>query len=349
MTPSRACAPVRHAVRGVGALPALALLLVTACRESAGPGKTEPLADPAAGVLVFSASEPTSPPSSEVYVVNADGSALARLTNTPDTEIEPRWTADGTRIRFSSFRVGVTGSEGRYEMNADGSDVRLLPAQPSNGRMNATLSPDGQKLAYSWYSGSGSVTTYAVFVANADGSAAVPVAEFPCSLGCQIVDYLRWSPDGRRLAFTAGIAGSGGSRYGELYVVNADGTGRMTLTPSLALEQYPEWSPDGQRIAFTVTCGCAVGLNGDIYVMNADGSGSPTRLTRQPADGPELNSRPMWSPDGRWLAYLRNGPRTGRVAAIYLIHPDGTGARPVVALPERSVFTVDWNPVLTSR
>ena len=79
-------------------------------------------------------------------------------------------------------------------------------------------------------------------------------------------DWFRWSPDGRRIAFTTNRDGNT-----ELYVMNADGSGqrRLTRTPE-RFEGNPAWSPDGSRIAFQ-----REGLKPRwaFLVMNADGSG----------------------------------------------------------------------------
>jgi Tol biopolymer transport system component len=54
-----------------------------------------------------------------------------------------------------------------------------------------------------------------------------------------------WSPDGTRLAFTSREEGNF-----EIYVVNANGTGRTRLTRSGGTNVAPTWSPDGQWIAY---------------------------------------------------------------------------------------------------
>ena len=40
----------------------------------------------------------------EIYVMNADGSAQANLTNHPAEDSYPAWSADGSKIAFTSFR-----------------------------------------------------------------------------------------------------------------------------------------------------------------------------------------------------------------------------------------------------
>ena len=84
------------------------------------------------------------------------------------------------------------------------------------------------------------------------------------------IDYApAWSPDGKQIAFRADIDGNG-----DIYVINADGTGRVNLTNNPASDWSPAWSPDGSMIAFQTNRDG----NWEIYVMNSDGT-QPTNLT----------------------------------------------------------------------
>ena len=69
---------------------------------------------------------------------------------------------------------------------------------------------------------------------------------------------LAWSPDGERIAFMSDRR----DETVEIYVVNADGTDLISLTPHSGHASSPTWSPDGRRIAF--------GLYGEIYVVDVD-------------------------------------------------------------------------------
>ena len=57
----------------------------------------------------------------EIYVVNADGTGLRRLTRNTEPDSSPTWTPDG-RIVFARDRAG--GVEELYVMNRDGRGVR---------------------------------------------------------------------------------------------------------------------------------------------------------------------------------------------------------------------------------
>jgi Tol biopolymer transport system component len=128
-----------------------------------------------------------------------------------------------------------------------------------------------------------------------------------------------WSPNGEKIAFARG---------GEIWVMNADGSGQTNLTddhprPAFpSVDSHPAWSPDGDKIAFKgIRDGIttrAFALN-DIFVMDADGS-NPTNLTNSPGSG---DLAPAWSPDGTKIAFTSDRDDDRR-AAIYVMDTDGS-------------------------
>lgn len=101
--------------------------------------------------------------------------------------------------------------------------------------------------------------------------------------------------------------------WGDLYVMNWDGTGWRQLTDSGA-DAYPRWSPDKDKIAFNRRIGGAGG-QWDLYVINPDGTGEMALIT-----GAANDITPAWSPDGHNLAYQSD--RFGDVA-IYIAPATG--------------------------
>lgn len=126
---------------------------------------------------------------------------------------------------------------------------------------------------------------------------------------------------------------------GDLWIMEADGSGRRWLTDSGAgVDSSPSWSPDGRRVAFRTTRGSPSGRDpSNIFVINADGSGE---RQLSPARGAAAGGLfPAWSPDGRWIAYS-NG------SGINLVRPDGSGRRPLGVPGECSVWSPDGSELM---
>ncbi len=80
----------------------------------------------------------------EVYTVGADGTNPTDLTNSPDSDGYPRWSPDGDKIVFSSYR---DGNWEIYTMNTDGTGQTRLTNNPSDDYL-ASWSPDGSWITF---------------------------------------------------------------------------------------------------------------------------------------------------------------------------------------------------------
>ena len=236
----------------------------------------------------------------EIYVMNADGSDVTRLTHTDGHIVGyPTWSPDGRRIAFSSDQGG---NQEIYVMNADGSDLTQL-THSDRDHSGPAWSPDGQRIAFasgrhgdsSSYMASryGSDITqltgnFDIYIMNADGSG---LTQLTNGAGSDLRPS--WSPDGRRIVFQSDRDGDP-----DIYIINADGSGLTQLTHNVRLDFLYGWLPDGQSSMFS-----SIYSNMDEvrFVMNADGSGMTRLLPSLPynVEFDFYHSFPILSPDGR--------------------------------------------------
>jgi Tol biopolymer transport system component len=268
------------------------------------------------------------PASIGLYVVNADGTGLLRLTMDPEWAgigvSNVAWSPDGSKIAF----VGVNGP--LEVVDADGTDritiadvCKVWPPDP------ISWSPDGKKIAYCASPPDGGSEVY---VSNANGSGQTRLT-YGSALGSFPGSAPNWSPDGSKLAYQRETATPyPGTTYPkwDVHVINADGSGDVTLTEKLPGGLYPVWSPVGARLAFW---SISDGAPNEIYVMNADGSGLVPVTAGASYDQCRYIS---WSADGTRLAYCAHDD-------VYSVGVDGGG---VSNLTNDALFEGEprWSP-----
>lgn len=218
-----------------------------------------------------------------IFVVNADG--------TREQEIQPRtggmfpaWSPRGDKIAFSGLRAGQP-YDTLFLMNPDGTGVRDLGAR--HVAETSVWSSDARRIAYGGHDGDGN---WAAWTIDADGSnprqLTHPRLVEPAGSGG---DYPgAWSPDGTRIAYSTGQF-----RSREVWVMNADGSGRHRVTRWAGADGPVAWLPNG-RIVFSH-------FRGDeplprYYWMKPDGAG--------------IRSLPQLTGAGDPIDWLGDAPRT---------------------------------------
>lgn len=250
----------------------------------------------------------------DIYTMNADGSAVQRLTDAAGRDFEPDWSPDGSTIVFSSDRDDPDNAQ-LYLMNADGSNQRRLASPLADDQVGARWSPDGQWILFHSNPQVDGMPTFDVYKIRPDGSELTNLTDAP---GNNFMGD--WSPDGQRIVF---ISQRDGNR--ELYVMNADGSNQTRLTDGGWENSLPRWSPNGQQIVFESN---RTGSTYGLFVIDAPdqqnasaGLESTVRMLTFPGFN---HSTPDWVND-EWLYISSDRDSTNLVNyEIYLLKADGS-------------------------
>lgn len=234
----------------------------------------------------------------DLYVMNADGTDVRRLTDTPAAdEGGPSFSPGGREIAYDTDR---DGNFEIYVMNADGTGSRRLTNNPARD-VSPAWSPDGRKIAF--MSDRVSRPNFDIYLMNPDGSDVERITTTDSNW------FPQFSPDGTKLAFHVW-------RDVNVLDLKTRTLHRLTTDPNNGM--YPSWSPDGTRLAFMTWREGPT----EIFTMNVDGT-DQRPLVRLPT-GSAID--PRWSPDGRTIVFERvpetsptQSQNAGQERAIYTV------------------------------
>jgi len=231
----------------------------------------EPDASPDGGRIVF-ASQRASGDSSQLHLMDVDGTNVRRLTFTADDTTDrvlddyAEWSPDGTRITFQRTTIPESGRSDAniWLLDPETGDETPLTDTPDVWDSTPTFTADGSAVIFE----SNRSGTFELYRQPLDGGEAVRLTERDGNEA-----EAKESPDGSQIAFVSDQDGDF-----DVYLMDAGGGNVRALTSAEGNDRCPQWSPDGKRIAFS----SERDGNPEIYVMNADGS-DPRRLTNTPA------------------------------------------------------------------
>lgn len=254
------------------------------------------------------------------------------------------WSADGSKIVFTSSIPGECSGRGCNElvmMGADGGAIERLTTN-STCDSHASFAPPG--------------TATVIFQADVDDFARI----FSLNVATKAVTNLTEahthvatcpgedegyytenkpavSPDGQHIAYRSCDA--------SLWVMDIDGTDPVEIVPGGSDVHHHTWDPTSTWLAYAV--GCDTGY-GRVYRARADGAGDPELLADHSATQ-QCANWPSWSPDGTLVAYhLGEGgsENEDEGKAIWLVNPVSKAARPLIVPTNDSDVCgpTSWSP-----
>jgi len=196
-------------------------------------------------------------------------------------------------------------SDSLWRVTVDGSNKPQRMASLGDGLDYPAISHQGTRLAYKRESFDFNIWRVKVPEPN-DKTGPARAKGTPFIASTRLEFSPRYSPDGKRIAFTSGRSSQAGSS--EIWLCDSDGSNQQQVTSLGADAAYPSWSPDGASIAFNST---AEG-NMVVYVIGVNG-GKPRRVTPDARDNNAPSAFPNWSRDGKWIYFTSNRSGEGQV------------------------------------
>ena len=265
---------------------------------------------------------------SDIWIVPSTGGEPRQLTRDEKRDNQPRWSHDGKKIAFISDREG--GPQIWIVDVASGETRKHTSI--STGADGLIWSSDGRYLAFS-------SEVYPECKDDPCNQARNTRAE-SSKVKARIID---------RLLFRHWDSWKDGKRT-HIFVVPAQGGTPQDVTPgdydappfSLGGPLDYDFAPDGKELCFARNTDRmeATSTNADLWIVTS--GGAPRKITSNPA----YDGSPLYSPDGKYIAYRaqqRPGFESDRFELV-LYDRQGGNSRTIHSELDRSVSSMAWAP-----
>jgi len=255
--------------------------------------------------------------------------------------VSPAISPNGDVIAFISDR---RGNQNIYLMSAlDGHLIKpLVKGELSESfeelhwlRPGMSFSPDGKKVVFAAKAGSRDAI-YTVEVKNGK------TKKYEIDLDGAFTTS--WSPDGQNVAFVGNK-----NNQSDIFVLNLKNEQVLQMTNDVFTDDHPSWSPDGRRIAFVSDRKNYMDSSElppdfkmsdfdyqrrDVYIVDMD-----TKNLRRITDTPYEASTPIFSPDGKKIAYVSDA---NGISNVYLYNLE-TGDNYPITNVISGIFQINWD------
>jgi len=250
----------------------------------------------------------------EIYMVDYDGENLVRFTNNKTINLLPKWSHDGTKIYYTSYKYS---NPDMFEIDLKRGTIKpYIAFQGLN--IPGRDSPDGDKMVMTLSLGKDP----SIYLLNRKR---MRLKKLLKTFG--VSSSPTYSPDGKQIAFVSDISGNP-----QIYIYEFSSKKAKRITRFNWCDS-PAWSPRGEWIAFAGRKTRREKMN--IFITDPTGS-IKYRLTQNAGD----NENPTWSADGRFIAFTTTR-RSKR--EIFIMDSDGSAQHPLVEIDGNS-YTPDWSP-----